>query len=229
MKGFLSWNVLSGILNTMIGLATPFLFAALGETFTQTSGVVNLGVDGIMLLSAFAAFFVSLSTGSLWLGLLAAVLVGLAMGLLMSLVSVTLKAEQGVSGIGARLQTKDGALSIAAIIPGGPAAKDGRLQVGDVVSAVAQGDGPWAQTEGMSGSQVVALVRGDSGSIVRLKVLRGGSQTLTVSLVRASVQVVAAPADAGAPAEASAPAASSAPAPRPKPRDTTDYTDQLGP
>lgn len=136
---------------------------------------------------------------------------------------------QGVSGIGARLQTKDGALSIAAIIPGGPAAKDGRLQVGDVVSAVAQGDGPWAQTEGMSGSQVVALVRGDSGSIVRLKVLRGGSQTLTVSLVRASVQVVAAPADAGAPAEASAPAASSAPAPRPKPRDTTDYTDQLGP
>ncbi len=100
MKGFLSWNVLSGMLNTMIGLATPFLFAALGETFTQTSGVVNLGVDGIMLLSAFAAFFVSLSTGSLWLGLLAAILVGLAMGLLMSLVSVTLKAEQGVSGIG---------------------------------------------------------------------------------------------------------------------------------
>ena len=100
MKGFLSWNVLSGILNTMIGLATPFLYAALGETFTQTSGVVNLGVDGIMLLSAFAAFFVSLSTGSLWLGLLAAVMVGLAMGFLMSIVSVTLKAEQGVSGIG---------------------------------------------------------------------------------------------------------------------------------
>ena len=100
MKGFLSWNVLSGILNTMVGLATPFLYAALGETFAQTSGVVNLGVDGVMLLSAFAAFYVALSTGSLWLGLLAAVLVGLAMGLVMSLVSVTLKAEQGVSGIG---------------------------------------------------------------------------------------------------------------------------------
>jgi general nucleoside transport system permease protein len=100
MRGFLSWNVLSGILNTMIGLATPFLYAALGETFAQTSGVVNLGVDGIMLLSAFAAFYVALSTGSLWLGLLAAALVGLALGLVMSLVSVTLKAEQGVSGIG---------------------------------------------------------------------------------------------------------------------------------
>ena len=81
-------------------MATPFLYAALGETIAQTSGVVNLGVDGIMLLSAFAAFYVALTTGSLWLGLLAAALVGLVLGLLMSFVSVTLKAEQGVSGIG---------------------------------------------------------------------------------------------------------------------------------
>ena len=99
MKLF-SLEVLSGILNTMVGLSTPFLYAALGETFAQTAGVVNLGVDGIMLISAFAAFYVALATGSLWLGLLTAALVGLAMGLLMSLVSVTLKAEQGVSGIG---------------------------------------------------------------------------------------------------------------------------------
>jgi len=68
--------------------------------FAQTSGVVNLGVDGIMLLSSFAAFSVTLTTGSVWLGLLAAALVGLVLGLLMSVVSVTLKAEQGVSGIG---------------------------------------------------------------------------------------------------------------------------------
>lgn len=100
MKGVFSLNVISGILNTMIGLATPFLYAALGEVFAQTSGVVNLGVDGIMLLSSFAAFYVALTTGSLLLGLLAAALVGLALGLLMSVVSVTLKAEQGVSGIG---------------------------------------------------------------------------------------------------------------------------------
>jgi simple sugar transport system permease protein len=99
MKLF-SFEVLSGILNTMVGLSTPFLYAALGETFAQTAGVVNLGVDGIMLISAFAAFYVALTTGSLWLGLLAAALVGLAMGLLMSVVSVSLKAEQGVSGIG---------------------------------------------------------------------------------------------------------------------------------
>jgi len=100
VKGVFSLSVISGILNTMIGLATPFLYAALGEVFAQTSGVVNLGVDGIMLLGAFAAFYAALTTGSLWLGLLAAALVGLVLGLLMSVVSVTLKAEQGVSGIG---------------------------------------------------------------------------------------------------------------------------------
>ncbi len=89
-----------GVLKTMIPLAAPFLYAAIGETFAQTSGVVNLGVEGIMLLSAYGAFYVALNTGNLWLALLTAVMIGLLMGLLMSFISVTLKAEQGISGIG---------------------------------------------------------------------------------------------------------------------------------
>jgi len=100
MMDGISTMVVIGIITSAIGLATPYLFAAVGEAFAQTSGVVNLGVDGIMLMGAFAAFFVTLNTGNLWLGLLAAVVVGLLMGLLMSVVSVTLKAEQGISGIG---------------------------------------------------------------------------------------------------------------------------------
>ena len=100
MKDFLSVGVMVGILTSMIRLATPFLYAAIGETFSQSAGVVNLGVEGIMLLGGYAAFYVALTTGNLWLGLLAAVLVGLMMGLLMSFIIVTLKAEQGISGIG---------------------------------------------------------------------------------------------------------------------------------
>jgi simple sugar transport system permease protein len=100
MNDTISISVLAGILTSMIRLATPYLYAAIGEAFAQTSGVVNLGVDGIMLMGAFAAFYVALSTNSLWLGLLAAIIVGLLMGLLMSLISVTFKAEQGISGIG---------------------------------------------------------------------------------------------------------------------------------
>jgi general nucleoside transport system permease protein len=100
MSGAMSPDLLFGIFSTMLGLAMPFLFAAIGETFAQRSGVFNLGVEGIMLLSAFFAFYITLQTGDPWLGLLAAAIVGLVMGLLMSFVSVTLKAEQGVSGIG---------------------------------------------------------------------------------------------------------------------------------
>ena len=103
MSDVLTLGVLTGMLNTMLVLATPFLFAALGETFTQNSGVVNLGVDGIMLLSAFLAFYAVLMTESLLLGTIAAVLAAAAMGLVMSFVSVTLKAEQGVSGIGLQM------------------------------------------------------------------------------------------------------------------------------
>jgi len=94
------WVVLVGILASAIRLATPYLYAAIGETIGQTSGVLNLGVEGIMLVGGYAAFFVVLMTGNVWLGLLAAIVVGILMGLLMSVISVTLKAEQGISGIG---------------------------------------------------------------------------------------------------------------------------------
>jgi ABC-type uncharacterized transport system permease subunit len=92
--------VIIGILAAGIRLATPYLFAAIGETFGQLSGVLNLGVEGIMLLAAFAAFYVVVLTGNLWLGLLAAAIVGALLGLMMAFISVTLKAEQGISGIG---------------------------------------------------------------------------------------------------------------------------------
>ena len=100
MDEILTSGVIIGILTSAIRLATPYLYAAVGEAFAQSSGVVNLGVDGTMLITAFAAFFVVLNTGNIWLGLLAAILTGLVMGLLMSFISVTLKAEQGISGIG---------------------------------------------------------------------------------------------------------------------------------
>ncbi len=96
----LSMDVIAGILGSGIRLATPYLYAAIGETFGQRSGVLNLGLEGQMLLGAYAAFFVVFTTENLWLGLLAAVIVGAIMGLAMAFVSVTLHAEQGISGIG---------------------------------------------------------------------------------------------------------------------------------
>lgn len=96
----ISSTVLIGILASGIRLATPYLYAAIGETFGQRSGVLNLGVEGQMLLGAFASFYVVFITGSLGLGLLAAVAVGAVMGLAMAFVTVNLRAQQGISGIG---------------------------------------------------------------------------------------------------------------------------------
>jgi simple sugar transport system permease protein len=100
---FFSAATLIGILASGIRLATPYLYATIGETFGQRSGLLNLGVDGIMLMGAYAAFFTTFQTGSLALGLLAAIIVGGVMGLFMAFFSVTLQAEQGVSGIGVYL------------------------------------------------------------------------------------------------------------------------------
>lgn len=83
--------------------STPYLFAALGEVFVQRSGVLNLGVEGMMLMGAFTSIFVVSDKGlgaDPVVGLLAAILVGGVMGLVMAVVSVTFRAEQGISGIG---------------------------------------------------------------------------------------------------------------------------------
>jgi len=96
-------SMLITILASGIRFATSYIFAAIGETFGQISGVLNLGVEGIMLVAAYAAYFVVLQTNEPGLGLLAAILAGIVMGLATAFLSVTLKAEQGISGIGVYL------------------------------------------------------------------------------------------------------------------------------
>ncbi|HWS24306.1 MAG TPA: ABC transporter permease [Anaerolineales bacterium] len=100
METVFNSTIIIGILTAAIRLATPYIFASIGEAFAQTSGVVNLGVDGIMLVGAFIAFYIQLQTGNLLFAVLGAMGAGILMGLLMSLISVTLRAEQGISGIG---------------------------------------------------------------------------------------------------------------------------------
>jgi general nucleoside transport system permease protein len=100
LSELLQGSVLIGILYSGIRLAAPYLFAALGETVSQRAGVLDLGVDGIMLMGSFVAFYVVFKTGNLWLGVAASIVVGMLMGLLMAVISVTFQAEQGISGIG---------------------------------------------------------------------------------------------------------------------------------
>jgi general nucleoside transport system permease protein len=92
--------IIVGIAHSGLRLATPYLYASIGEMFAQRSGVLNLGVEGIMLMGSFSGFYVLFQTGNPLLGVLAAAIVGALMGLAMAFISVTLKAEQGISGIG---------------------------------------------------------------------------------------------------------------------------------
>ncbi len=103
MSQFFTSAILTATVAAGIAFSAPFLLAALGETVGQRSGVLNLGVDGIMLLSAFASYYTALQTGNLALGVVVGIGVGIVMGVITAFMSVTLKAEQGISGIGVYL------------------------------------------------------------------------------------------------------------------------------
>ena len=100
MSDYFTATILIATVASGIRLATPFLFASLGEALGQRSGVLNLGVDGVMLLGAFGAYYAVLQTGNLLLGISVGFMIGMIMGVLYAFISVTLRAEQGVSGIG---------------------------------------------------------------------------------------------------------------------------------
>ena len=94
---------ISGLIGAMMRMATPIIFATLGEILAERAGVLNLGIEGIMLMGAMTGFLVSISTGSLWFGVFMAALVGMALGLLMAFLSVHLGLSQHVSGLGITL------------------------------------------------------------------------------------------------------------------------------
>jgi len=99
------WDVafIASLLAGMVRLATPILLAALGELITERAGILNLGVEGMMLTGALVGFLVAYGTGSLWLGTAAAVLCGGLLGLLMAFMAATLKVDQILVGLALNL------------------------------------------------------------------------------------------------------------------------------
>ncbi len=93
----------TGLIGATLRMATPIMFATLGEILTERAGVLNLGVEGIMLMGAMTGFLVTSVTGSPWAGVAAAAAVGMALSLLMAVLSVHLGLSQHVSGLGITL------------------------------------------------------------------------------------------------------------------------------
>lgn len=93
-------EIILTLLTAALPMSAPLILVGLGEMFNQRSGQFNLGAEGIMLLGAFIAYWLDLHYQLPWLGVMAALIVGGLMGLCMAIVSVSLKAEQGIAGIG---------------------------------------------------------------------------------------------------------------------------------
>lgn len=87
------------IIVATLGAGTPLVFAALGELVTERAGVLNLGVEGMMLVGAIAAFAATVASGSVWIGVLAGMSGGAAMALVFAFVSLTLRANQVAAGL----------------------------------------------------------------------------------------------------------------------------------
>ncbi len=87
------------ILITIATAATPLLIASVGELVVERSGVLNLGVEGMMVMGAVTGFGVALATGSPWLGVLAAILVGAVFSLLFGFLTLTLVTNQVATGL----------------------------------------------------------------------------------------------------------------------------------
>ncbi len=95
----MSPEILIAIIMTVIGASTPILIAALGELVVEKSGVLNLGIEGMMLVGAIAAFAVTLTTGSHWLGVIAGIVAAMAASMIFAVLTLSLMSNQVATGL----------------------------------------------------------------------------------------------------------------------------------
>jgi len=91
-------QILPIILATLVA-GTPLVYAGLGELVVERAGVLNMGVEGMMVIGAITAFAVTMATGNIWLGLLAAMLAAMALSVLFAVLAISFNANQVAVGL----------------------------------------------------------------------------------------------------------------------------------
>jgi ABC-type uncharacterized transport system permease subunit len=92
-------EIAQNILLTIATAATPLLIAAMGELVTERSGVLNLGVEGMMIIGAVCGFAAATLTGSPWVGVIAAIVAGVLMSLMFGILTISLATNQVATGL----------------------------------------------------------------------------------------------------------------------------------
>ncbi len=90
---------LTSLIHSAVLYSTPLILAAIGGLYSERSGVVNIGLEGLMITGAFTAAVTTIVTGNPWIGLAAAVVAGVLMAIPHAVASITFKADQVVSGV----------------------------------------------------------------------------------------------------------------------------------
>ena len=150
----MSFDSTTLVLVTVISAATPLLFAALGELVAEKAGVLNLGVEGMMLAGAVTAFAITVTTGSATLGIVAGALAGAILALIFGFLTLSLTANQVATGL---------ALTIFGI---GLSALEGSGFVGVPVAAL-----PELRIAGLSDLPVIGPLLFGHDALVYLSVL----------------------------------------------------------
>ena len=118
MNSLLDSALIAAVIASTLRSTAPILLAALGESYVERAGLLNLGIEGMMVAGAFSSFLVGLRMDNLWLGFLSASLVGILLGLIFGLMTITLKVNQIVVGLGLTIFSHSGCSFLHRVIFG---------------------------------------------------------------------------------------------------------------
>lgn len=99
LEQILTIGFFTAFFSAMVRMAVPLLYAGIGEMFAEKTGILNIGMEGVMLSGAFFSFAAALFSGNLWVGLLGGILGGVAVSMIHAVLSIKLAQNQSVSGI----------------------------------------------------------------------------------------------------------------------------------